>query len=158
MILIIIVDFKAYISLYDHPGIGQTHISLCTEELKALLQIPLGVVIDLRKQKTEEKQDQTKKIRLFSSTNISIDSVISQNRNIAICQNRVSQLINCCFYSKSYLLVLFKRKQFWEAELIVVMVRHRFTCWVAGNRKEQKLIRKKSNVPISAEDVSASHQ
>lgn len=43
-------DLISYISLYYHPGVGQTHVALCAEKLKALLQIPLGVVIDLWKQ------------------------------------------------------------------------------------------------------------
>lgn len=42
-------DLTSYISLYYHPSIGQTHVALCAEELEALLQIPLGVVINLRK-------------------------------------------------------------------------------------------------------------
>lgn len=46
-------DRTSYISLYDHPGVGQTHVALCAEELQALLQIPLGVMINLRKQDRE---------------------------------------------------------------------------------------------------------
>lgn len=41
---------STYVSLYYHPGVGQTHVALCAEELETLLQIPLGVVINLRKQ------------------------------------------------------------------------------------------------------------
>lgn len=43
-------DFSPYISLYNHPGVGQTHVALGAKQLQPLLQIPLSVVIDLKKQ------------------------------------------------------------------------------------------------------------
>lgn len=43
-------DLTTYISLYYHPGVGQTHVALCAKELQTLLQISLGVVVNLRTQ------------------------------------------------------------------------------------------------------------
>lgn len=43
-------ELTTYISLYYHPGVGQTHVALCAKELQALLQISLGVVVNLRTQ------------------------------------------------------------------------------------------------------------
>lgn len=41
----------SYVGLNDHPGVGQTHVSLRTEELQPIFQIPLSVVINLERQK-----------------------------------------------------------------------------------------------------------
>lgn len=44
-----------YISLHYHPGVGQTHVAFGAEKLQAFLQIPLCMLINLRKQKNKPK-------------------------------------------------------------------------------------------------------
>lgn len=46
----------SYISLHDHPGVGQTHVPFCAKEPEAFLQIPLCVVINLQNQDEKKKQ------------------------------------------------------------------------------------------------------
>lgn len=60
--------FTSYISLYNHPGVGQTHVSLGAKELEALLQIPLCVVINLRKQNKKRKAVLEEKIKILQQT------------------------------------------------------------------------------------------
>lgn len=45
-----------YISLDDHPGVGQTHVALCAEQLQPLFQVPLSVVINLEQKETGKRE------------------------------------------------------------------------------------------------------
>lgn len=51
----------AYIGLNDHPGVGQTHVALCAEELQPLFQIPLSVVINLERTKQKKRENAIKR-------------------------------------------------------------------------------------------------
>lgn len=48
------VFLDAYVGLNDHPGVGQTHVALCAEQLQPLFQIPLSVVINLEQTKQKK--------------------------------------------------------------------------------------------------------
>lgn len=58
-----------YISLHYHPGVGQTHVPLGAEKLQAFLQIPLCILINLRKKK-EKKRGFSKKKTIIQQTSL----------------------------------------------------------------------------------------